>query len=400
MFLVKTYTQKRQMEHAERPVLDAVSSWEIKDDSPGLISVDKFEVSVDNCDTAAIEEVGDEVVDTSVTFHPITNCSEDQCKQAYTAWLRAYHDVNIILQMIEHIDNQPSDDLRAAYWREPFADENGTKLPDTSLEYYFGEFEQDRFRVVRDAYRHLRKIMTYPEEFAVEWKFGCEPSTSGSCAAAGDVAAFHDPQGYVGLCSGRFFSETEGDSAQLERRASERVRLLVHESLHWIKVSWVNGAPKWIDDTHKHRHGEACDQVVQKVDDRKWCQVLHLATYPGPFPDGEAYCAGQIISDDQGCKGCGGSSAGDDCSHHDIATINNDTYGYATAEIGAGLRRQGAHHWPSAQYSASANDDCVDVVPNPLPTIDTCFYSIGSLDCADATIAVSNIGSMDIDCPP
>lgn len=397
VFLVKTYTQKRQMEQAERPVLDAVSSWEVKDEFPELISVQKFEVLVDNCDTAAIEEVGDEVVDTSVAFHPIDGCSKKKCEEIFVAWLRAHHDVQIILKMLDHIEARDTDEERAVYWREPWADQAGNQLADTSFEYYFGEFDLERFKVIRDAYERLRTVMTDPGQL----EFECTEGTSLDCTNGTNVAAFHKrlfvggPAGHVGFCP-PFFSHPDDEPFVVERKPIERVRLSVHEALHFTKVLWVNGQGRWIDDEHEHKHGENCDQVTLNVDDRNWCNVLHLAVYPGSFPDSEEHCVDQLS---QGCS-CGGSSVGDDdCAHHDTATINNDTYGFATAEIGAGLRREGAHHWPSVQYSSSSNDDCLGEVTNPLPTIDTCFYSAGSLDCADATIAVSSIGDMQVDCP-
>jgi hypothetical protein len=406
VFLAKTYTQKRVAGSLAPPQLAAVSTFDVKDELAGLISTVRLQIPASNCDTAAISEVGDEVVDMGVTFHPIEGCDDDQCKYAYAAWLRAYHDVGIILKMLEHIDSQPADE-HPLYWREPWADEDGNKLEDTSLEYYFGDFGPDRFKVIRSAYKRLWQIMKEPEDLEWNWKFACEQGTETSCSSVADVAAFHGPKGHIGLCPNRFFSQAALDSDEFKRQTSEQVRLLVHEALHYTKVTWVDGSSKWIEDEHKHKHGADCASVQRKVDDRKWCQVLHLAVYSGPYPDSESYCENVIPTDSGGCNGCSGCSVGNDCSHHDIATINNDTYGYATTEIGKGLRIEGAHHWPSSQYPSSTDGSCVSEVPNPgvgfVDPLDTCVYGAGSMSCAGGgngpPLTAIDLGT-EIDCEP
>ena len=65
------------------------------------------------------------------------------------------------------------------------------------------------------------------------------------------------------------------------------------------------------------------------------CPVMHLAQYPD-LPDCEK---------PTGCT-CVGSAVSD-CDHGDLAVTNADTYGFATASIGEGIRRKGAHHWPN-----------------------------------------------------
>lgn len=405
VFLVKTYTQTRVAGSLAPPQLATVSTFDVKDELAGLVSVVQLQVPANNCDTAAISEVGDEVVDMGVTFHPIQGCNDDQCKHVYAAWLRAYHDVGIIQKMLGHIENQPADH-QPIFWREPWADQDGNTLKGTSLEYYFGDFAPHRLTTILAAYNRLWGIMKDAGDPSWDWKFACEEETPTKCSASNNVAAFHGPRGHVGLCADRFFSQEAEDSDLFKRQAFQHVRLLVHEALHFTPVP-VNGTPTWVDDTHKHRHGTGCASVLRKVDDRKWCQVLHLAVYPGPYPDGYAYCEAQIPTGSDGCNGCSGCSAGIDCSHHDIATHNNDTYGFATAKIGKGLRLEGAHHWPSSQYPSSPDGSCMTETPNPGSSwgdpLDICSYAEGTLQCTGGGNSPSLSASavnVAIDCGP
>ncbi|HMV65414.1 MAG TPA: hypothetical protein PKA64_01095 [Myxococcota bacterium] len=268
----------------------------------------------DDCDALAWDAAS-EVPSLAVSFPPFSGCSLNECVDTKAAWIRAWHDVWRVRQMIEFMAYRDAE-VRAFLWSQPAVDAGGGVMDDdTSLAWWFGDYAQYRFDAIRWAYAHLWDIMHTHEVEGSQLDIECTPTGAGDICNTAEPPAHHAVVSNIKVCGG-FWDESE----------DYRALLLVHEPLHHTYVPWEDNTPRLdpIMDLHTHGHGAGCgiDPVTNKGYGET--QIRHLATYE--------------------------NGSGNHCFHKNYAFRNNDTYAWAARAIGAAVRRGAIHHWPAQMW--------------------------------------------------
>jgi hypothetical protein len=375
--LVKTYSQPR-VQGTFGPVhLDAVSVFDLRNMYDGALgSVSLQAPDEETCMSQAFAATVGELPDwTPAPPLDVKECELDDCANAYAGWMRAYHDVGVVLQMLEHIANQ-NEDQRAFYWNQLWADEDGNEVPNTSLGYWFGDYADYRFEGILSVYQKIYEVMQTPKLWTLPagvWTLTCKPTLYGDCVAPDgkENTAYHQYRGKVSLCGERF--------RNLDNRF-EKPRVLVHEAFHF---KWIPLKGEWIEirDRHFHESGAPCTRRPKgRISDYGRCEVLHLARFPADVwvfnkkTDMLERC-GSREERTSGCAACS-QEAGGACNHRDLAAQNNDTYGFATATIGKALRLGSSYQWPPPDSVPEApNATCpTDLAAPVLDPIETCVY--------------------------
>jgi hypothetical protein len=380
-FLVKTFSQPLTQASPGPARIKAVSVFDVKDDGTGAVLTESLQVPDDEtsaCFANALDSAAN-ITGSVVVVPPlrVDDCSSQYCADLYTHWMHGYHDAGIVLRMLEHLDTKDEDERRLL-WNQPWGDEEGDEVKDTSLAFYFGKYAEHRFDGILSTYRRLHKRMKTPGTWTLPngtWTLTCVEGSQGECI--GDTKAYHKYRGDIHICVSAFSAFSESDFYDPDRDGPST---MVHEALHFM---WVPLKAQWrvMKDRHKHKHGPECNRIFRQVPGYEWCNVRHLATYPAVDP---------ICEDDEGsgCSGCSGCVTGDDCNHPELAARNNDTYALVTAEIGSELRKGVSHHWPSLgeglslpeSSNCTVTDWSAELFADPL---EACSYveDGGTLDC-------------------
>jgi hypothetical protein len=377
--LVKTYRQERVAGSFGEVRLEAVSSFDLRDmDSGAQVSVSLQVPGPQSCVAAGIGLTANEVPDWSPSPPlQLIDCPANDCANAYAGWMRAYHDVGVVLEMLELIAYQ-SESERPTYWDSPWVDAQGAEVLETSLEHWFGEYSSDRFDAIWSAYEKAFKLMQTPGAWTLPadtWTLTCRDSNYGNCVSTSNRYAYHQFRGKINLCGDDFTGLTNRFG---------KSRILVHEALHFM---WIPYKAGWVEirDEHVHRGGPSCNRRGKFLGyDR--CGVLHLADFPD---DGQCW----RHDGDSGCGACSGSGGGA-CNHRELALQNNDTYGFASASIGKALRVGESQKWPSpSAVPGTLGAACPVPSITALDPVATCVYvdsSPGSyLDCTAASEGVT-----------
>lgn len=286
------------------------------------------EVQLSNdCDALAWDQAS-EVPSLAVAFPPLSGCSLQECVDTKAAWIRAWHDVWRVRQMLEYMSWRDPE-VRAFLWSQPAVDPSGQVMDaDTSLAWWFGDYAGYRFEAIRWAYNQLWNDMHDHDLESLQLDIECTPPSGGDICNSADPPAHHAVVSNIKVCDG-FWDESE----------DYRALLMVHEPLHHMYVPWQETTPREdpIMDTHTHWHGWGC--AVDPVTNKGYgiTEIRHLATYEN--------------ADDN------------DCSHMNYAFRNNDTYAWAARTIGAGVRRGAIHHWPAQHWPPGWEPDVNPVLP-------------------------------------
>ncbi len=270
-----------------------------------------------DCVADAWVEAG-EVAGLAVQFPKLKACDYDQCVAVRAAWIRAWHDIGRLVEMVDFLDGLDGE-LRAWAWSQPGVAPDGHTLgADTSLAFYFGSYTPHRFDAIRWALHRLRDRFHQRKVQAIALSLRCTPLPGDLCETA-NPGANHAVVGRIVMCD-RWFDELGPE---------DRARNLVHEMAHhmYVPLTYDTKPPVTLSvavmDTHTHHHGSGCAKLKSRKD-YGLDNVRHLATYL--------------------------NSKGKGCWHRNLALRNNDTYGFAVHAIGAAVRLGIMQRWPASLY--------------------------------------------------
>jgi hypothetical protein len=212
---------------------------------------------------------------------------------------------------------------RSYYWKQPALDwalePVGAEGSDTSPEFYFGAYNDDRYFASREGVWSLMDVFASAKTLASKIHLKC-----GSCSGYGK----HSTIGWINVCPGAF-----ADSSNLYDNDQDAVtHTVIHESLHWISIDFDAG-PRVIHDTVTHGHGALCTSSIDTTYVDQLSEVRHLATY--------------VASD-------GGS-----CWHQNYAVQTNEAYTNFAMRIGEGVRDGELHRWPKHAEPTPQPPECV-----------------------------------------
>ena len=382
-FLLKSYELTRAPGAPATVRLMGVAVLKVRDPLAGAVVTQAMDTALSSgqdCDADTFVATPDLPSDMDIPVPQISSCDPDECKLVNAAWWRAYHDVEVVLQMLQQFPWH-SEEEQEKIWGQNWVDANGAPVEETSLEYWFGPFQQRRLEAITYAYSHLFNELQDPKQ----WMLTCRGAEEGKCdsSMSPPPAAYHMPQGSIGVCTDVLFAPPASPVAEATSEFNH-VRIMVHEALHWdsvpLKGYSMTSEMVVFEDEHRHKHGPNCGQLT-RVSDTGYRKVRHLARYPMP-----AFVDEEEDSGCSGCSGCNGCTACGPCAHGDIAAVNPDTYALAAASIGSGIRLHGAVEWPVLELSTDAGVDCL-----PPPLSDSLAGCDFEADCTPTP--VSNISS-------
>ncbi|MCB9665341.1 MAG: hypothetical protein H6732_14615 [Alphaproteobacteria bacterium] len=350
--LVSVYTSD-PASAASGPRLDVVG---LRNPSDGSVlgSVDGSAVEGDGskgCNALAMEEL-EGTPPVAVHVPPLSSCTTQECKHVKVGWTWATHDVWRLKQLLAYVA-KGDEERRAWLWKQEGVAPDGTdfvwRYPGTDLadektyrlawspEELFGPYTVWRFDAIRWAVERLWDDMHDHDLNGLALDIECTPDLAGDICNTYDKAAWHHiVKSNLKACP-LFFQR-----AQETVDGWSRVLGPIHEPLHHLQVPWKDGAvTKWnpMQDTHTHGHGDLCATDVQTNKGYGLDAIAHLAHWSSP----------------------GGSQ----CGHREKNFRNNDTYTWAAAMLGMGIRYGWLKSWPRHPYPPGKE-------PSPAPGIPPC----------------------------
>jgi hypothetical protein len=248
--------------------------------------------------------------------YPDMQCSEGKrCIEATRSWIHAHHNVWIARQVIHHIAARDHVEQRKYLWRQPGLDANNDKKlgEETSPEYWFGPYSENRFKAVKEGIDDLWSIMTTNKTGGISIHLKCPAADEepGNVCNTVKPAAHHWVKGYVNLCGSFFDSEKNDDWG--------RSRLVSHELMHHL---WVKYGNIWVAIQDKHYHGHKIGCGINPGSESAYGEdkIRHLATYE--------------------------NSNDNDCGHPARNVRNNDTYAYFITTLGDMVYDGEMTNWP------------------------------------------------------
>lgn len=264
------------------------------------------------------------------------SCTGDEPGQplfeAKRAWALAHHHVWRAYQLLEFIEESPSQ-FREAYWKDGY---HSSDLDFNWSPYnWFGPYKSNRAAAIREVVSGLWERFQTGEFDGVEVRVKCpteknEPNNPGNLCFTWEPPAHHVVKGYLNLCEG-YFDETR----------EYRAMLVAHELLHHAKVEWKGDAiwrSAYLGDTHTHADGNTCATGVKTQKMYGVERAMHLA------------------------------STGS-CDHREIAMRNNDNYGWFISRLGTAVRSGRLVKFPTEgvpwDTPGATGNECSELHPPP-----------------------------------
>ena len=251
--------------------------------------------------------------------------SRGRCIETTKAWLRTHYNVYIARLVIHHIAKQDHVEKRKYLWRQPGV-RNGVKLgEETSPEYWFGPYSENRFRAVKEGIDDLWNILRTNKTGGINVSLECptELQEPNNVCFSAKPAAHHWVKGHIDLCPVFY---------DAERSDYDKTRLMTHELMHHL---WVKYGDIWvaIQDKHYHGHGLGCGLDPGSESHYGEDKILHLANYR--------------------------NSKNNDCGHLARNVRNNDTYAYFITTMGDKVYRGRMTQWPAPADPTPQPPKCV-----------------------------------------
>lgn len=254
-----------------------------------------------------------------IVFPPISGTCTDQARCAVVrgAWARAHIETFWANLMIEYIDAMPEpsgfNDDRQFAWSARGRDPQG-ELTDASVapSWWFGEYRTKWFGRISSGVRQVWDVFKSGTHRGTPLTHYCPTTTeTNACNTVREPSAHQIDHGEINYCN-RWFNRDETD----------RIRLSIHEPMHWLFVEDVFGNESLaVLDLQLHRHGMNCDaspalETIYGAD-----EAHHLGSYFNDYDD--------------------------DCSHREIATRTVDVYAQMIHNFGGPILRGEMVKWPS-----------------------------------------------------
>ncbi len=256
---------------------------------------------------------------------PNTECgNKTECVAANRAWIRAHYYTWIAQLMINFIAAEENSDKRAWLWSRPGINAQGNPITEkSSLEYWFGPYNNKRFWAVKDGLDELWDVFKHAKSGSYNIDLRCpDVMGAGNVCFTKKPGAHHIVRGNVDLCDA-FFDD---------RPYYDQARIMAHELLHHL---WVDWGDVWvaIQDKHYHGHGSACIGSPDSSAAYGESKIRHLATYLNGY--------------------------GKSCGHRSRNVRNNDTYAYFILWAGELVYNGSMTQWPHPAEPTPHPPQCV-----------------------------------------
>ncbi|UJR78514.1 hypothetical protein [Sandaracinus amylolyticus] len=305
----------------------------------------------------------------------LTGCEDlTRCSQIRAAWARAHIETFWAYLLVEWLETRSFADREFA-WGAQGRDVHGElTAPTVAPEWWYGEYDTGRFERVHEGVEDVWRVFRTMKHGRQTVRLYCPPAgETNVCNIGSPPSAHHFDRGELNICT-RFFTEHDADS---------RIRLMIHEPLHWMFVGGVA-----LLDTHTHGHGSNCLTDVAEPQPIYGAEAAHeLATYV--------------------------ALNGNDCLHRDIASRAVDVYAQMIHHFGRAVRTREMVRWPSsgdpppAPCDVAGEEGCIcDQVPSTgapdgdyLPT-QFCPDHEGEMTCVTTTFSASTTVGVCTRCQP
>lgn len=308
---------------------------------PIVVATQPILTTGQDCVGAALMEVSDLPRGSLKLPKDVKGCGLERCTRALVAFIQGQHHVWRAYQAFEYMGER-SRNHQSHYFSQGGLSASGIYSgPSTLWSHWFGSYADHRFDAIRQVVKKTWDRFRSGKVGPLRIDLVCPSATSnpGDPCFTGSPSAHHIVISQIALCD-RYFDPARDDQ--------NRARVMIHEVLHHIWVSWNGGVPRLdpVQDTHTHGHGQTClgDLTTHKIYGPN--RVRHLATYS--------------------------NSGGNHCFHRNLAFRANDAYAYAISSFGDAIMTGAIAKWPASHpFSPGPSAPCTGVGVTPPAPGDT-----------------------------